>query len=207
MSGSKFKKAIILPHPLILASASPRRRVLLSEAGFTFDVLAPNISEPTLPQNQSVNGKVWAETLAYFKARTISLNHPEAIVIGADTLVLHGKQIIGKPADQEDARRILTTMFGGKNQVITGLAILKSKTHQKIITHVSTTLTMREMKCEELEAYLAGGAWQDKAGAYALQEGGDKFLESMDGSYSNVVGLPMEKLNELLRTHFSGSSQ
>ena len=113
---------------------------------------------------------------------------------------------MGKPVDVDDARRILTTLFGGENQVITGLAILKPGSDQRMITHVSTTLTMREMNDQEVEDYLASGAWRDKAGAYALQEGGDQFLESMDGSYSNVVGLPMEKLNKLLQTFSPGQN-
>lgn len=191
--------SIELKHPLVLASASPRRQALLREAGYVFDVVASSISEPSLPKHQPVNAGVWAEALAYFKSRAVSMDTPEAIVIGADTVVVHGHQIMGKATDVDDARRILTTMFGGKNEVITGVAILRPESNERIITHVSTTLMMREMNSNEVENYLASGAWRDKAGAYALQEGGDQFLESIDGSTSNVVGLPMEKLNELLK--------
>lgn len=190
---------IKLVHPLILASASPRRQALLREAGYVFKAIASKITEPDLPEKQVVNAKVWTEALAYFKARAVSVEYPDAIVIGADTVVVHGDTIMGKATDVDEARRILTTMFAGRNEVVTGLVILKPNSHERIITHESTTLIMREMNPQEVEAYLAGGAWRDKAGAYALQEGGDVFLESMEGSYSNVVGLPMEKLNELLQ--------
>lgn len=191
--------SITLKHPLVLASGSPRRQALLREAGYVFDVVASSLTEPSLPENQTVNAGVWAEALAYFKARSVSVDLPNAIIIGADTVVVHGDQILGKATDVDDARRILTTLFGGKNQVITGVAILRPGSSERIITHVSTTLMMREMNSHEVEDYLASGAWRDKAGAYALQEGGDQFLKSIEGSTSNVVGLPMEKLNELLR--------
>ena len=196
--------SIKLKHPLVLASASPRRQALLREAGYVFDVIASEISEPSLPENQSVNAGVWAEALAYFKARAVNVDYPDAIVVGADTVVVHGDSIMGKAADVDEARKILTTMFGGKNEVITGLAILKLNSTERIITHVTSTLMMREMNEQEVEDYLASGAWRDKAGAYALQEGGDQFLESIDGSYSNVVGLPMEKLNALLQPFLEG---
>lgn len=117
--------------------------------------------------------------------------------MGADTVVAHGPEIIGKPKDQADARRILTTQFAGRNDVITGVAVLYPPDHRRMITHVITTIMMQAMTESELEEYMAGGAWQGKAGAYALQEGGDKFVLSMDGSESNVVGLPMEKLTEI----------
>ena len=191
-----------LSHPLILASASPRRQALLREAGYAFAAVASEILEPSLPEDQAIPAGAWAEALAYFKARAVSVDYPDAIVIGADTVVVHGNSIMGKATDVDDARRILSTMFGGKNEVITGLAILNPNSSERIITHVSTTLMMREMNAREVEDYLASGAWRDKAGAYALQEGGDKFLETIKGSYSNVVGLPMEKLNELLQPFY-----
>ncbi len=189
---------MITKNKIILASASPRRQSLLSDAGFEFEVVPCTIDEPRLPPGEMVDAHVWVESLAFFKARCVKKNYPDAIVIGADTIVSHSNQIIGKPKDESDARRMLTNLFGGKNEVITGVAILPPAGHEMIVTHVSTTLTMREMNPDEVERYLASGAWKDKAGAYALQEGGDQFLESMDGSYSNVVGLPMEKLTELL---------
>jgi septum formation protein len=187
----------ILPYPLILASASPRRRQFLRDAGYDFEVVPPPIEEPAEPP-VGIESAVWVETLAYLKARSVFELHPNALVIGADTVVTYENQIIGKPADLAHARRILTTQFGGKNDVITGLAVLHPGRFGCIITHVTTTLIMRPMTATELEEYLAGGAWRGKAGAYALQEGGDKFVQAAHGSESNVVGLPMEKLREIL---------
>lgn len=186
-----------LPYRLILASSSARRRQLLTEWGYVFDVVPPLFSEPPAPAGEALSPSAWAEALAYFKAYAVAQTHPEAVVVGADTVVVHDKVVIGKPKDQADARRILTTQFAGQNDVITGVAVLYPPDHQRIITHVSTTILMRAMTEPELDAYMAGGAWQGKAGAYALQEGGDKFVVSMDGSESNVVGLPMEKLTEI----------
>jgi len=189
--------AVQLSGRLILASASPRRRELLRGAGYEFDVVPPPVHEPVAPAHSIAPG-FWAEALAYFKARSVAESHPEAIVVGADTVVTHGGRMIGKPKDVADARRILSSMFAGRNEVITGLAVVYPPNASRIITHVTTVLTMRAMRREELEEYLAGGAWRGKAGAYALQEGGDRFVESIVGSESNVVGLPMEKLEEIL---------
>jgi len=195
-----------LPFKLILASASPRRRQLLSDAGYEFKVAPPEIAEPDTPP-EGVLPTVWAETLAYLKARSVAEGHPDAMVLGADTIVTHGDRIIGKPRDLDHARDILTRQFGGKNDVITGLALLLPGRIERIITYVRTTLTMRPMTGAELEDYLAGGAWRGKAGAYAWQEGGDKFVLSACGSESNVVGLPLEKLDEILSEIEYNSSQ
>lgn len=187
-----------LSHRLILASGSPRRSELMREAGYDFEIVPSTIAEPINPA-AGMHAAAWAEALAYFKARSIADKHPDAIIIGADTVVARGDAIIGKPIDKEDARRILTTMFAGRNDVITGLAIIPPPPQQRIITHVTSTIIMRPMVAEELEEYLESGAWQDKAGAYALQEGGDKFVQTLEGSVSNIVGLPLEKLEELLK--------
>jgi len=189
---------INLPYPLILASASPRRCQLLRTAGYEFTVLPPMLDEPAVPSMPVVAAAAWAEAMAYFKARSVALNNPEAIIIGADTIVKHNGTIIGKARDEADARRILTTIFAGTSEVITGLAVLCPPQEKRVITHEKTTIVMRPMTEQELEDYIAAGTWRDKAGAYALQEGHDKFLQSMDGSESNVVGLPMEKLKRVL---------
>lgn len=187
-----------LPYPLILASASPRRRQLLSDSGYDFEVVAPTVKEPACSLSDAHAPAMWAEALAYIKAASIAQSHPQAIIIGADTIVTHSNKIIGKPKDIADARRILSSLFSGNNIVITALAVLCPALNHRTITHVSTTIIMRPMDPHELEDYLTSGAWRDKAGAYALQEGGDKFVKSITGSQSNIVGLPMEKLNEIL---------
>lgn len=187
-----------LHYPLILASASPRRRQLLSDADYEFEVVEPPFEEPTPPATQASAAAGWAEALAYYKAAAVAQCYPDAITVGADTVVVFGEELIGKPKDEADARQILSAKFGGRNEVITGLAVLLPKAERRIITHVRTNLTMRPMSNEELEDYIASGKWREKAGAYALQEGGDKFVLSSEGSESNVLGLPMEKLEEIL---------
>jgi len=186
-----------LSYPLILASGSARRRSLLTEWGYDFEIVAPDLAEPPATRGQALTPPAWAEAMAYAKAYLVAVDRPDAIVVGADTVVVHGEEVIGKPKDEADARRILTTRFAGRNEVITGLAVLYPPDRQIILTHVVTTIMMRAMTPPELEAYITGGAWKDKAGAYALQEGGDKFVLSLDGSESNVVGLPGEKLEEI----------
>ncbi len=193
---AKFSKK--LSYPLILASDSARRRGLLTEWGYSFKAVSPYITEPPATRGKALTPAAWVEAMAYSKAHVVALDHPDAIVMGADTVVVHGEEVIGKPKDEADAQRILTTQFAGRNEVITGVAVLYPPDRQRIITHVATTLLMRAMTESELEAYMASGAWEGKAGAYALQEGGDKFVLSMEGSESNVVGLPMEKLEEIL---------
>ncbi len=187
-----------LSQKLILASGSPRRGELLHAAGYDFEVVIPPYTEPAGPPTRTFAAAAWAEALAYFKARSVAQLHPYSVIIGADTLVVHGDQIIGKARDVQDARRILSTLFAGRSEVITGLTVLCLEQNKRIISHETTSLIMRPMNPNELEDYLRSGAWRDKAGAYALQEGGDKFLQSMEGSESNVVGLPMERLKNIL---------
>lgn len=184
--------------PIILASASPRRAELLRQAGYRFTIAEPTLTEPKEPPNDTITPGDWAQALAYFKARSVADCHKNAIVIGADTIVVHGGKMIGKPDDQTHAREILSEMFGGRNEVITGLAVLGPTDGKRVVSCVSTTLLMRPMAKAELEEYMASGAWQGKAGAYALQEGGDKFVQAIEGSESNIVGLPMERLCEIL---------
>ena len=187
-----------LSYPLVLASASARRRQLLSDAGYEFDVVEPTVDEPVNNLAQAGAAVYWAEATAYIKACSVAQIYTDAVVIGADTVVTHGNNIIGKPKDEAHAREILLTMFGGKNDVITGLAVLCPACNKRIITHVSTILIMRPMDNDEVDQYIRSGAWHGKAGAYALQESGDKFVQSINGSESNIIGLPMEKLEEIL---------
>ncbi len=188
-----------LAYPIILASGSPRRRELMLGAGYAFEVVRPEIEEPGAPaEGGGAAAGYWAESLAYIKAAAVALRYPEALVIGADTIVRHGETLVGKPRDLADARRILTNLFGGRNEVITGVALICAAARWRVVTHVVTELVMRPMDEAELEDYLASGAWRDKAGAYALQEGGDRFVQSISGSESNIVGLPMERLGELI---------
>ncbi|MBN2063656.1 MAG: septum formation protein Maf [Sedimentisphaerales bacterium] len=186
---------------IILASGSPRRRGLLAELVAEFTVIVPELTEPVLPDMECQAADIWVESLAYLKAAQVAQSHAEQVVIAADTVCVHSGRIIGKPEDQEHARKILTDHFAGNCQVITGLAVLWPAKRLRLITHAITELEMRAMTASELEQYLASGLWEGKAGAYAYQEGGDRFVISRKGSESNIVGLPLELLGDILRAN------
>ncbi len=181
---------------LVLASSSPRRRQLLTEAGYAFDAVAPAVEEPSELAADLGPAKT-AEALAYFKARSVADRRPEAHVLGADTVVSAGGELLGKPADETDAERMLRRLSGTRHQVITGVALLSPGGGRAIHSEV-THVTMRGMTDEELAGYLASGEWAGKAGAYAIQETADRFVTRLEGSFSNVVGLPMELVGRLL---------
>lgn len=180
---------------LILASTSPRRAALLRAAGYRFEVVPPVLEESAdlLPEAMPVQR---AEALSYFKAAAVAKGRAAGVVLGADTIVaLHGR-VFGKPADADDARRILGSLAGTTHQVITGLTLLDCANGRRIITHDVTTVTMRPLEPVELDAYIQSEAWLGKAGAYGVQDRADAFITRLDGSYSNVVGLPMELLED-----------
>lgn len=182
---------------LILASASARRKKLMTEAGYSFTVIEPDVDESLFPAD-GISVSEYAMKLALAKADSVAAEHPDAIVIGADTVAeLHG-QIIGKPADAKDARRITEQLFTTPHQVITGVAIVRHRDGTKLVESDSTTVYPRKMTPEQIADHIAGGSWRGKAGAYAIQETGDKFVDRIEGSLTNVMGLPMELLTSLL---------
>ena len=184
---------------LILASASPQRAALLREYGYEFEVIIPPVHEPDelaghpAPERQ-------AEALSYFKARGVAELVGQGIILAADTVVALSERVFGKPADRNDARRILQSLAGTTHRVITGTTLLEPSTGKRLIEHDSTAVTMRRLTEEELEQYLGTGAWADKAGAYGIQDRGDAFIERIEGSFTNVVGLPMELVSQMLRS-------
>ena len=182
---------------LILASASPRRVSLMSEYGYDVEVIEPPVEEPNELQGDLSPARQ-AEALSHFKAKCVARLAPDGLIIAGDTIVsLHGR-IFGKPADREDARRILSTLYGTTHEVITGVTLLNAATGDQWIEHDTTAVTMRTMSPEELESYLDTDAWMGKAGAYGIQDRGDAFVESINGSFTNVVGFPMELVVSML---------
>jgi septum formation protein len=181
---------------LVLASSSPRRRELLAEAGFEFDVVSPPIEEPATFQ-QGVAPAARAEALAYFKARSVAERHPAACVLGADTLVAVAGRVLGKPADRDEAEGMLRTLSGTRHAVISGVALL-GPDGIRLITSETTHVTMRPLTDQEVADYLDSGEWVGKAGAYAIQETADRFVVKVEGSFSNVVGLPIELVGRML---------
>jgi septum formation protein len=189
----------VLRQPLILASASPRRRDLLTEMGVAFEVRPSPLHEPQA-KPVGVSARVWAEAVAVFKARSVANLNPERWVLGADTIVVCCGSVLGKPADLAAARQMLEMQAGQPAEVITGLCLARVETDERvrrIVRHDVTWVWMRDDAAQR-EAYLAGGDWRGKAGAYGIQDVADRLVERVQGSVANVVGLPVERLREML---------
>lgn len=186
-----------LPHPLILASTSPRRRQLLTEAGYVFRAVAPRLDESTFPRTAATT-QGYAEELARAKARSVAPDFPDALVIGADTLCDLNGEVVGKAADAREAERITRKLFSKPHLVITGLTLIRLRDGIEIVRSEVTTVYPRRLTESQIAEHAAGGAWEGKAGAYAIQEVGDAFVERIEGSFTNVVGMPMELLQRLL---------
>lgn len=181
---------------IILASASPRRAELLESAGIRFVVVPGHIDETPLPGEQPVDHVV---RLAREKAAEVARREESRFFVAADTIVLCDGEIMGKPRDNGDARRMLAKLSGRVHQVITGFAVLDATTNRTIIRAVSTEVTFKPLSDVEIDAYVATGCPLDKAGAYAIQGGAAYMVERIAGSYTNVVGLPLCEVVAALR--------
>jgi len=187
---------------LILASGSPRRREILKEMGRPFEVILPHVEE-NHPPHLSPEESAVENALA--KARWVSQRAGDAILIGADTVVALGNDIFNKPRDESEAVRMLAALSGKTHRVITGMAFLvvrEGRIIDEINEHVVTRVTMRSIPDEDIRNYVKEHAPFDKAGAYAIQEIGDRFVERIEGDYYNVVGLPKERVMDILNALF-----
>jgi septum formation protein len=173
---------------LILASGSPRRRTLLSELGVPFSVIVSDVAETADPE---LNPPEQAIALAEQKARAVAAKLAEGLVLGADTIVVLDGEILGKPVDDEDARRMLRRLAGRPHRVITGIALVDAATGAVSRSVVTSVVHVRPLSDEEVAAYVATGEPRDKAGAYAIQGIGAGLIAGLDGCYTNVVGLPL----------------
>jgi septum formation protein len=183
---------------IILASASPRRRQLLTEAGYKFKVVPSYINESAFPIT-GVSASEHAKRLALAKAKDIAKKFPNCLVISADTVVDFNGEIIGKPADAKEAEQITRKLFSAPHKVITGVAIVRLNDGTELSETDTTTVYPRKLTAEQISKHIKGGSWQGKAGAYAIKEKGDEFVERIEGSLTNVMGLPMELLQRLLK--------
>lgn len=181
---------------LILASRSPRRIELLREAGFAFETVAADIDEEQYPQG--VPPARVAEYLAEEKARKVAAMHPGAIVLGADTVVALGDQLLGKPEDAAHARWMLGQLADSVHEVTTGVCVMCWDSGKIAVSHVTSTVAMRKLSPSEVELYIASGDWRGKAGGYGIQDR-DPFVTNMGGSHTNIVGLPMELVTQMLK--------
>ena len=179
---------------LVLASTSPRRADLLRSAGFGFDIDATSIDESVLVGESPA---AHVRRLAREKAGVTAARHLEAAVLGADTVVVIDDLILGKPSDAADAGRMLTRLQGRTHEVVTGIALWCAGRVEEAVE--TSAVTFAPMSEDEIAWYVGSGEPQDKAGAYAIQGLGSRFVTRISGSYSNVVGLPMARVYRLLQ--------
>lgn len=180
---------------IVLASASPRRRLLLSRAGIPFEVEVSGVPEDPLPGEQP---EALARRLAREKALAVRTRRPGAWILGADTVVALDGEALGKPSDASEARAMLARLSGRSHRVITAFVVLDPEGRIRAERAVLTTVEFRQLAQDEIEAYVATGEPFGKAGGYAVQGRGGQFVARLQGSESNVVGLPMEELVDTL---------
>ncbi|MEQ1908644.1 MAG: Maf family protein [Vicinamibacterales bacterium] len=201
-------------HRLVLASASPRRAELLRAAGIEFDVIAAHVDERVHVEETP---EAYVRRVAEDKAQAVRLVAGGRLVLAADTVVIVGPAMLGKPVDTADARRMLRMLSGREHQVMTGVALAtsgeanpsgsvaapdKGRPAGDLITRVATTIVeFAPLRDEDIDWYVATGEPMDKAGAYAIQGFASRFVTRIDGSYSNVVGLPMALVHRMLTAH------
>jgi septum formation protein len=184
--------------PLILASGSPRRRELLAELGMTFEIVTADVEEIMDPTAMPV--RELAAHNAALKARAVAPRHPRRWILGADTIVVLGERVFGKPPTREAAQDCLAALSGRTHKVITGCCLLAPDGEADIFSETSR-VTFHSLMHETITRYLDAVHVLDKAGAYALQQHGDWLVERIEGSRTNILGLPTEALAERLRHH------
>lgn len=174
---------------------SPRRIELLRGLPYDFEVIPSAAAEA---QDEALTPRELAQLNAYRKARLVAKRFPDALVLGADTVVCLGTKCLGKPADRPEAVRMLAELSGRTHEVITGVCLVHLREHRQKLFAEGTEVTFRDLKPAVIEEYLSSINPLDKAGAYAIQEGGDRLVGEIFGSYTNVIGLPMERVREEL---------
>jgi septum formation protein len=183
---------------IILASASPRRAEILRTVGWPFEALAVNIDESRLPDEDAI---AYVTRLAGEKAQAAAAQAQHLSIVAADTTVVVDDHILEKPLDLEDAKRMLRLLNNRWHQVLTGVALIDVATSAIKIAHETTEVKFAAMSEEEIDWYVNTGEPMDKAGAYAIQGLGSRFIEEIRGDYFNVVGLPVRLLYDLVKQH------
>ena len=187
--------------PFVLASGSPRRSHLLQQLGVSFTVDAADVDESFEP---GIAPDVVVQDLAKRKARAVAHRHPDGLLLAADTLVVLGDKILGKPVDPQDAIRMLKDLRNQTHEVFTGIALQHLTTGRLVSAAERTEVRITAMTDREITAYVASGSPMDKAGSYGIQDDrGALFVEGVVGDYYNVVGLPLHRLYETLKASFS----
>ena len=181
---------------IILASASPRRKELLEKIDLKFKVEPSDYDEHI---NADLEPHEMAQSLSLGKARAVARNHDNALVIAADTFIVFEGKLFGKPHTEAEAKGMLEIINGGAHSVITGFTIIDSGNNKTLTRSVETKVYLKKLTADEIEAYVKTGEPLDKAGAYAIQGLGSVIIEKIEGDYSNVVGLPLNVLAEILK--------
>jgi septum formation protein len=169
---------------------------LLAEAGYEFRVVPPEIDESAF---EGIETRKYAEQLALAKAKNVGERFPESLVIGADTVVDFQGEIIGKAVSEKEAEAITRKLFSAPHKVITGVAIVRVADGVEIVESETTTVYPKKLTDKQIAEHIKSKSWRGKAGAYAIQEGGDAFIEKIEGSLTNVMGLPMELLGRMMK--------
>lgn len=185
---------------IILASSSPRRKEILENANVKFDIIKSEIDEVIL-DNELPSQVVMR--LAFEKCIDIATKHRESLVIGADTVVVLDDIILGKPKDIDEAIAMITQLSGKTHQVITGISLINLSANKKIIDYVVSNVKFKDLSAEDIKDYIQTNESLDKAGAYGIQGYGALLVEEIQGDYFNIVGLPISRLSDLLKQHFS----
>ncbi|MHA1264963.1 MAG: Maf family protein [Candidatus Helarchaeota archaeon] len=183
--------------PIYLASTSPRRKQLLEQIGLPFQLIKPEIEEI---MDTDLDAEELVKKMAILKAKSVENKVDSGLIIAADTIVVKGQRILGKPADEKDAYKMLNLLSGKSHYVYSAVVLLEKGTGKMETIVEKTKVTMRKLNEEEIQAYVASGEPLDAAGAYKIQEKGAKFVIRIEGCFYNVVGLPIAKLVEILKS-------
>jgi len=176
---------------IILASTSPRRKQVLSLTGLKFKIVSPDYEED---MTLKLAPRKLAAHLSMGKAESVATKNKNAIIIAADTFLVYGKKVLGKPKDKKDAVAMLRMLSGKKHSILTGIALLWPVKRKRYSAVVETKVLFKRLTPKTIHGYLSTAHWQDKAGSYAVQELGGIFISKIEGEFSNVVGLPLGAL-------------
>ena len=192
--------ALRIDRKVVLASASPSRKMLLEQAGVDFEVVVSGVDETVPPEFTPAQT---VETLAQRKGEAVLALRPEMPIIAADSVVSIDGLILGKPADESEAHAMLRALSGRAHEVFTGVCLRDAATGREMVEEVKTAVRFRELTDEEIWDYIRTGEPMDKAGAYGIQGGAGAFVEGLDGSFENVMGFPVDDVERMLRA-FTG---
>lgn len=185
---------------IILASASPRRKEILENANVKFKIMASSIEELILDGESPCQ---MVMRLAFEKGMDIASRQKSDLIISADTIVVLDNTVLGKPKDEIEAKKMITSLSGRTHQVITGISLINLDSNKKIIDYVISNVKFKKLSEEDINDYIRTKESLDKAGAYGIQGYGALLVEEIQGDYFNIVGLPISRLSDLLKKHFN----